>query len=162
MSAVILSRAALRAVAPARSARAFATVDWSAVMGKLTTDAAKSEISKMRGVYGEAASLAATYSAPPAPIDFASYKGKVDPEMLAAAEKSYTEFSASTDKPTYACPVRDCVLVVAPVVGSLRARGLGPRAGWGRGRAVARRRAASGDLTAAWSCVGRDDRCRAR
>ena len=69
---------AVRAVTrtlPARAARTFSTVDWTDVKSKLSTDAAKSEINRLQALYGEQASLAKTFSGPPAPIDFAAYAG---------------------------------------------------------------------------------------
>ena len=42
---------------------------------------------------GEASLLAAKYSAAPAPIDFAAYKGKVDDSLLALFEKEYKAVS---------------------------------------------------------------------
>ena len=56
---------------PARAARTFSTIDWTDVTSKLSTDAAKSEINRLRALYGEQANLAKTFSGPPAPIDFA-------------------------------------------------------------------------------------------
>ena len=100
---------AVRAVSrtvPARAARTFSTIDWTDVTSKLSTDAAKSEINRLRALYGEQANLAKTFSGPPAPIDFAAYAGKVDAELLAAAKKSYADFMGSDAKPEFKFDVR--------------------------------------------------------
>ena len=108
---------AVRAVTrtlPARAARTFSTVDWTDVKSKLSTDAAKSEINRLQALYGEQASLAKTFSGPPAPIDFAAYAGKVDAELLAAAQKSYADFMGSDAKPEFKFDVRRARKVAVP------------------------------------------------
>jgi len=84
--------AAARTASPAalaRSARCFAT-DWSAVTAKTTSDITKGEVNRLRQTHGEGAALAAKFASPPAPIDWAAYKGKIrSAGVVESFEKSY-------------------------------------------------------------------------
>ncbi|KAH8095907.1 ATP synthase D chain [Aureococcus anophagefferens] len=79
--------------AVARAARTQRWVSVAALESKVTTDEAKQELNRLKMALGEASLLAAKYSAAPAPIDFAAYKGKVDDSLLALFEKEYKAVS---------------------------------------------------------------------
>ena len=85
--------------AVARAARTQRWVSVAALESKVTTDEAKQELNRLKMALGEASLLAAKYSAAPAPIDFAAYKGKVDDGLLALFEKEYkaVSYPAFTD-----------------------------------------------------------------
>ena len=86
----MLARAVTRT---ARAARTQRWVSVAALESKVTTDEAKQELNRLKMALGEASLLAAKYSAAPAPIDFAAYKGKVDDSLLALFEKEYKAVS---------------------------------------------------------------------
>jgi len=66
------------------------SIDWTAVGAKLSSDGAKSELSRLRATYGEIQALSNTYSTPPPPIDFEYYKSKIsDSEVVAKFEAEY-------------------------------------------------------------------------
>jgi len=106
-----------------RAARSFSSVDWTDVTSKLSTDAAKSEINRLRAVYGEQAALANTFSGPPAPIDFSAYAGKVDAEFLAEAEKSFNSFMSSDAKPEFKFDTTELAATVAKLDAALKDAG---------------------------------------
>lgn len=87
---MLLARAVTRT---ARAARTQRWVSVAALESKVTTDEAKQELNRLKMALGEASLLAAKYSAAPAPIDFAAYKGKVDDSLLALFEKEYKAVS---------------------------------------------------------------------
>ena len=65
-------------------------MDWIALAGKVSTDAAKSEVSRLRDLHSDLASYANSVAEAPEPIDFAHFRNVIKtPGLVDSIEKDY-------------------------------------------------------------------------
>ena len=81
----------LRAMRPAlRLGACTRGMDWIALSGKVSTDAAKSEVSRLRDLHSDLASYANSVADAPEPIDFSRYRNEIKtPGLVDSIEKDY-------------------------------------------------------------------------
>lgn len=65
------------------------TASTLSALGELLPDEAKQDLTGLRAMHAEIMKMKATYGNDPAPIDFAAYKTKMDPEVVKQVEESY-------------------------------------------------------------------------
>ena len=74
----------------ARRALPVRAMDWNALAGKVSSDAARAEVSRLRELHGDLVSQAKAYEGAPEPIDFAHYRNVIKtPGIVDTVENAY-------------------------------------------------------------------------
>ena len=92
---MMLRQSVMRSVRAVRQVRYMA--DWQALQGKTSTDATRSDVARLRDLYGEINAEQKKYGEEPAAIDFDAYRESINtPGLVDEFEKAYSALAFPT------------------------------------------------------------------